>query len=132
MAYELFKRTAIRISTPTVAVTPQGRVIINAAAVRILVEAGVKSVLLLWDRATNKMAIKAAPKGDKNAYAVSFTSKSSGSLRAKAFWAYIGWSAPRRETLPAVWNEMDKMLEVALPPQYVGSAKSAESRRKVV
>ncbi len=131
MAYETFKRTKIRASTPTVSVKPDGRIAINAAAVRILIDAGVKSVLLLWDRANSTMAIKAVAKSDKNGYAVSFTGTHSGSLRAKSFLTHIGWNAAQRETLPALWNYTEKMLEVALPPIYVGSTKSAEPRRKV-
>jgi hypothetical protein len=52
-------------------IVPEGRIAINAAAARIFVGLGIKSVLLLWDQASHKLAIKAAHKGDKNAYAVS-------------------------------------------------------------
>ncbi len=94
--------------------------VINAAAARLLIEAGVKSVLLLWDKANHKMAVKAAQKGDKNAYAVSLSpDKYSGSLRAKAFVAHIGWRAPRREMLLATWNAKEKMFELTLPEKYL-------------
>ena len=124
MAYELFKRTGVRVESPTLSIVPDGRIWINAAATRILVEAGVKAVLLLWDKANHKVAVKAAPKGDKNAYAVSLTPHShSGSLRAKAFIAHIGWSAPTREMLPAAWNQKERMFEVTLPVQFLRTEK---------
>ena len=131
MAYEVFRRTGVRVEQPTLSLTPDGRIALNAAATRVLIEAQVKTVLLLWDNKNNKVAIKAAPKGDKNAYAVSLVSdKRAGSLRAKAFLSYVGWSAPRREALPAIWNEREKMLEITLPREFVGSRKSRDPKRK--
>jgi hypothetical protein len=131
MAYEVFKRTAVRVEEPSLSLVPDGRIALNAAAVRVLTGAGVKSVLLLWDKTNYKIALKAAPKGDKNAYAVSVVRDShSGSLRAKALLTHIGWNAPKRTMLPATWHQHEKMLEVTLPPEYVGSAKTADQKRK--
>ena len=130
MAYEVFKRTGVRVESPTLSLVPDGRITINAAAVRILTHAGVKAVLLLWDKANNKMALKAASRADRNTYAVSIAGETrSGSLRAKTFLAHIGWNAPDRERLPAVWDEKEKMFEVSLPPQYLGSGKTVLARR---
>lgn len=131
MAYEVFKRTGARVEEPSLSLVPDGRIALNAAAVRVLVEAGVKSVLLLWDKVNNKLALKAAARGDKNTYAVSIVrDKYSGSLRAKAFLNHIGWSAPKRTMLPATWNEKEKMFEVMLPAEYVGCTKSGDPKRK--
>ncbi|SRR6266851_4715720 len=131
MAYEVFRRTGVRVEAPTLSIVPDGRIAINAAAARILAEAGVKSALLLWDKANHKVAIKAAQKGDKNAYSVSLAPDShSGHIRAKAFLSYIGWSAHQREMLPATWNEREKMFEITLPSEYVGSEKGGDPKRK--
>jgi hypothetical protein len=131
MAYEVFKRSGVRVETPSLSLVPDGRIALNAAAVRVLTGAGVKSVLLLWDKTNNKLALKAAPKGDKNAYAVSIVRDShSGSLRAKSLLTHIGWSAPKRTMLPATWHEKEKMFEITLPPEYVGSTKSGDPKRK--
>ena len=122
MAYELFKRTGVRVESPALSLVPDGRITINAAATRLLIGAGVKLVLLLWDKDNHKMAVKAAQKGDKNAYAVSLSpDKYAGSLRAKAFMAHIGWKAPRREMVMATWDEKEKMFELTLPGKYLGS-----------
>jgi hypothetical protein len=88
---------------------------LNAAASRLLMVAGIKAVLLLWDRSKSKIAIKAAPKTDKNTYAVSFSRSSSSTIRAKAFLGFIGWDAPRRQMFPATWNEKERMFEVVMP-----------------
>jgi hypothetical protein len=122
MAYEVFERTGVRVEAPALSITADGRMVINAAATRLLIEAGVKSVLLLWDKSNRRMAMKATKKGDKNAYAVSMSpGKYSGSLRAKAFMAHIGWRAPRREMLLATWNAKEKMFELTLPEKYLRS-----------
>lgn len=131
MAYEVFKRTTVRVAEPSLSLVPDGRIALNAAAVRVLAEAGIKSVLLLWDKTNNKLALKAAAKSDKNSYAVSIVRDShSGSLRAKSFLNHIGWSAPKRTMLPATWSEKEKMFEIVLPQEYVGSAISADGKRK--
>ncbi|MGA2426778.1 MAG: hypothetical protein ABSG07_22480 [Terriglobales bacterium] len=122
MAYEVFKRTGVRVESPALSIVPDGRIAINAAAARCLTERGIKSVVLLWDRTNHKMAIKAAQKGDTDAYAVSISGgKYSGSLRARAFITHIGWSAPKRERIPTTWNEKEKMFELTLPEKFLES-----------
>lgn len=76
MAYELYKRTAVRVELPTVSIAPEGRIIFNAAATRILAEAGIRSVILLWDKAECKFALRATSRSDKNGYAVSIGPRS--------------------------------------------------------
>jgi hypothetical protein len=128
MGYEVFKRTGVRVEEPTLAITPGGTIVFNAAAGRILAAAGVKAALLLWDKNTNKFAIKATSKSDRNAYAITLTpGSSSGSLRAMAFLNYIGWGAKHRESLPATWNEKEKMLETILPSKFIVAGKRGVS-----
>ena len=123
MAYELFKRTGARVETPTLSIVPDGRIAINAAAVRIAREARITSVLLLWDSTNHRLALKAAQRGDKNSYAVSIERSSSGSLRAKSFLSHIGWKASKREMIPVVWNEKERMFEATLPLEHLDPAR---------
>jgi hypothetical protein len=124
MTYEVFKRTGARVETPTLSIVPDGRIAINAAAVRILREARITSVLLLWDWTNHRLAMKAAQRGDKNSYAVSIAPAShSGSLRAKSFLSYIGWRARKREMIPATWNEKERMFEAQLPVEHLESER---------
>lgn len=119
MAYELFHRTGVRVDSPLLSIVPDGRIVFNAAATRTLVHAGVKHVVILWDKSNRRMAIKATNKADKNGFAVSLVSSGhSGSLRAKSFLLHVGWTATQRETLPAVWNESRKIFEVELPAEH--------------
>jgi hypothetical protein len=128
MAYEVFKRTGARVDTPTLSITPDGRITINAAAVRIAREARVKSVVLLWDWTTHRLAIKVTHRDDKNSYALSIASSHSGSLRAKSFLRHIGWTARKRETVPATWNEEERMFEATLPVEHLDSERSGVKR----
>jgi hypothetical protein len=131
MAYEVFKRTGVRVDEPTLSITPNGNIVLNAAATRIFVAAGVKAAVLLWDRNTNRFAIKATSKADRNAYAVTLIpGRSSGSLRAKSFLNSVGWRAKQRETLNATWNEKEKMLESILPSEYVHALQRGMFGRK--
>lgn len=123
MAYELFKRTGARVETPTLSITADGRMAINAAAVRIAKEARIGSVLLLWDAANHRIALKAAQRSDKNSYALSITANHSGSLRAKAFIAHIGWKARKRETIPLAWDEKERMFEGTVPAEHLESER---------
>jgi hypothetical protein len=124
MAYELFKRTNTRVDVPTLTIVPNGRIRLNAAATRILVAAGVKSVLLLWDSDNRKLALKGVNKGDKNAFGVSTVRNTSGKISGKSFLGHIGWSAPRRETMAATWNPQEKMFEVTLPLKCFSQKKA--------
>ena len=131
MAYEVFTRTTARVDTPTVSVVPDGRMVMNAAAVRILVGLRVKAVLLLWDQGNRKVAIKAASRGNANAFAVSIVRGTSGSIRAKSFLSHLGWNARKRVRLPATWTEKEGMFEITLPIESLGSRKDVDLRRKV-
>jgi hypothetical protein len=124
MAYEVFKRVGARVETPTLSITPDGRITINAAAVRIAKESRVKSVILLWDWATHRLAIKVTQRSDANSYALSIAESShSGSLRAKSFLSYIGWKARKREKIAAMWNEKERMFEATLPVEHLDSER---------
>lgn len=131
MAYEVFKRTGARVETPILAITPDGRMTINAAAVRIARDARISSVLLLWDRTNHKLAIRAAQRGDKNSYALSIADAShSGSLRAKSFLGHIGWRGRERETMPMVWNDKERMFEANLPLEHLELDRAVVARSK--
>jgi hypothetical protein len=115
MAYQVFHKTATRVETPALTIRASAKIAINAAATRILVAAGVRSVLLLWDSSSRKIALKAAPKGDKNAFLISIPhSRNAGSVRAKTFLRHIGWKASQPVRFAATWNEKEKMLEIEL------------------
>lgn len=118
MAYETFVRTAVRVEDPTVSLTTDGRIALNAAASRLLENAGAKAVRILWDKTICGIALQVAQKGDKNAFSVSFKNKSHA-ITAKRFLKYIGWTSDRRQTFEARWDAQQKMLEAELPPRLL-------------
>ncbi len=130
MGYETFERTTVRVSNPTLSVTTDGRIAVNAAASRLLAKAGAKAVRILWDEAKCGIALQAAQKNDKNAFSVAFSEGRSATVAAKGFLKHIGWSADRRQTISARWNEQQKMLEAQLPSSFVGWKRSAMTKEK--
>src|SRR5689334_9052062 len=109
MPYEVFERINVRVNTPALSIAPRGTIVFNAAAYRVLLKTGIRNVVILRDRSANKMAVKAAPKTDKNAFAITFTGGThSASFRAKSFTTRLGWNAPKRQLLATSRNESRK------------------------
>jgi hypothetical protein len=127
MAYETFERKAIRVEDPALTMRPEGRIAFNAAASRLLENADVRTVRILWDKTTCGLAVQAAPKGDSNSYSVAFSRSRSATVTAKLFFQYIGWSSADRQTIPARWDERRKMMETNLPPKFVANTVRATS-----
>jgi hypothetical protein len=120
MPYEKFERKSVRVDEPSLALTKSGRIRLNAAACRIIEQAGMRSVVILWDAGTCGIALQAAQKGDKNGFLISFShQRHSATIGAKTFFNHIGWSSTARQNIPASWNAEQKMLEARLPAKYV-------------
>lgn len=130
MVYETFERSSVRVEDPALAVGPDGRLFLNAAATRLFENTGVRAVRILWDKVKFGIALQAANKNDKNSYALAFSRGRSASVSGKAFFQHIGWSADRRQTVPAKWNEQHKMLEAQLSSDFVGKASKKGTKRK--
>jgi hypothetical protein len=133
VAYETFERTTVRVEDPVITVCPirDGRIALNAAAARLLEQAGVKAVKILWDKTTCGIALEAARKSDPNAYLISLGDRvHQATLSAKTFLRHIGWSSDRRQTVAAKWNEQQKMLEATLPSQFVRLSEKKENTRE--
>ena len=104
---------------------------VNAAACRLLIQSGIKAVVILWDSANSKMAVKAAPKGEPNSFTVTFAADlHAGSFRAKSFFDHIGWHAKQRIALPTTWSAAEKMFEVSLPTQHLGSDEVPKKKNR--
>jgi hypothetical protein len=120
VAYERFARTSVRVEEPTLSISGGTRIYFNSAACRILEQNAVKSVVILWDKAAHAIALQAAQKGDKDAYAVTFAAeRHAATVVAKTFFKHIGWSSKGRETVPATWSPSQKAMEAKLPAKYL-------------
>ncbi|MGC1266360.1 MAG: hypothetical protein WA853_08760 [Candidatus Acidiferrum sp.] len=132
MAYETFERKSVRMEDPAITIAPvtDGRIALNAAATRLLQEAGVHAVKILWDKTKCGIALQAARKDDANSFSIAFGGRhSQASITPKTFLKYIGWTADSRQTVRAKWDAQQKTLEAELPPRFVGMRERKEAKR---
>jgi hypothetical protein len=132
VAYEIFERSFVRVEQPVLSILTDGRLTLNAAATRVLEKAGVRTVRVLWDKLNCGIALQASEKGDKNSYSIAFSRGRSASVSLKAFLTSIGWSANRRQLVPAKWDAQRKMLEATLPSRFVGKREKKEVKRETL
>lgn len=119
MEYEVFERSSTRDEEPALAVVPDGRIALNAAASRLLERAGVRAVRILWDATRRGVALQGVKKGEKNSYSIVFSRGRSATISLKAFLRHIGWSSDRRQTIPVKWDPQQKMLEAEMPSRFI-------------
>lgn len=125
MPYELYKRTTSRADIPTVSITAGGRIAVNAAAAKLLMQTQARSAELLWDATKNRLAIRVAAKGSDNSFALTFNNKHAGAtMAAMNFLRHIRWNGLKRESVRAEWNAARKMLEATLPAEFIGPASA--------
>jgi hypothetical protein len=118
------RKSSRRVDSPAIAVTPTWRLALNAAATRLLAEAGIKSVILFWDASKCRLVMRAAERGAANSFRVtSNRGNSSAAVAVIGFLKYIEWNAQERQTVQAKWNASERMLEATLPSEFIGSTK---------
>ena len=117
MAYEVFDNKATRLGSPAVTIATDGRLALNADAGDLLKGLGAKYVHLLWDSEARKIALRPLAKADSRSYKLSVPNphKRGMLVSASTFVRYIGFPLSKRVTLPAQWNEKEKILEAILP-----------------
>ena len=94
---------------------PQGgRISFNSAATRMLRELKFQAVLLLWDRAAGKFAIRKSSERDVRRYRLRFQKRNT-IISAKAFLRHIHYDFSETRTLPTTWKESQRMFEVEVP-----------------
>jgi hypothetical protein len=114
MPYEVFTRKLRRTGTPAVAFMATGRLSLNAAATKVLIDQAVEAVLLLWDASTKRVAIKPVNKKDPRAYKLNKSGKGNGAgFSAVTFFEHIGFDFEKgTKSFPAEWNNEQGMYEV--------------------
>src|SRR6266850_2607178 len=114
MAYEIYSRDVIRVSTPVVTLNRRGRVLFNVAATKVLHEAGIENVFLMWDKDARKFAIRATNKKDTRAFTIRYASKNKWcAISAKGFLTHIGHQMDKTISYQASWDKENQMFEVA-------------------
>jgi hypothetical protein len=118
MPYEVFTRKTSRLGTPSVTFTKLGQIAFNVSAAAILRKHAIESVLLLWDSAESKLAVKTTSnKKDTRAYRIRYNEKGNGaSFSAKTFLDYAAIDYSVRKPIPIEINpDMEMFVEVAVP-----------------
>jgi hypothetical protein len=116
--YKIYPRNLARASSPVVSATRLGRITLNAAAARIMVEKRTENVFLLWDADARKFALKPSDKPDATAYQLRFAPENAGAgFSAKPFLRLLGYDFEETVALATEWLENDQILEVTLPSE---------------
>ena len=132
MAYEVFDIKATRLGSPAFTIATDGRIALNTDAGDLMEEVGAKFVHLLWDSEARKIALRPLAKADARAYKLSVphAHKRGMLVAASTFMRYVGWPLSKRVTLPAEWNEKEKILEATLPVVPDAVRRTPEARNE--
>jgi len=115
LPYELFTTKAIRLGSPVLTISSDGRIALNADAGDLL-PPGTKFVQILWDSKANKVALRPLIKPAESSYRIGFRRGKRGRhFSALAFLRYIGWDMSKSATIPIAWNEGENVFEASLP-----------------
>jgi hypothetical protein len=118
MPYTVFERKTPRLGTPMMSFSRIGQVSFNQPAARILQREAIETVLLMWDSAERKLALKATNnKKDPRNYVIRYNEKGNGaSFSAKTFLDHVGINYSERKAIPININPNNELfLEVAIP-----------------
>jgi hypothetical protein len=134
MAYEVFDNKATRLGSPALTIATDGRLALNADAGDLLKGLGAKFVHLLWDAEARKIALRPLAKADSRSYKLSVphAHKRGMLVSGSTFMRYIGWPLSKRVTLPAEWNEKEKILEAVLPVVRGSTRGAPETRNETL
>jgi hypothetical protein len=116
--YKIFPRNLARASSPVVSANRLGRITLNAAAARKMLEKQIEYVYVLWDADARKFALQRCPEPDATAYQLRFAEGNAGAgFSAKPFLKTIGYEFEETIALATQWLENEQLLEVCLPTE---------------
>lgn len=122
MPYVIYERKTPRTGSPTVRFTKLGQITFNQHASRILQKDAIEMILLLWDAAEKKLAMKTiSNKKDTRAYTIRYNPKGNGaSFSAKTFLDYAGIDFEKGKAIPITVNSNSEyFVEVTVPPEML-------------
>jgi len=122
MAWEIFTKKVNRTGEPVVTLGKMGRMAFNMHATGIFEANHVAYVLLLWDKDTNKCAVKSANSKEAGAYKLTFNQKYNGAgFSAVTFLNYIRYDWTETRAFSAEWDEETQMLVFEISRSIWGS-----------
>lgn len=124
MGYEIFERKTRRLGSPGISFNANGIITFNKAAALKLKAEAVENVLVLWDAAQHKIAIRRIGKKDARSYHLHFGKRDNGGgFSAKTLLDHIGFDFAQTRSMPATWNEEEAMFEVEVPVECLKDQK---------
>jgi hypothetical protein len=122
MAFEVYTRQFTRTTEPKITITNLGRFSINNSASTLLKKHPLTSdaVLLLWDKAANKVGIRPVRKSDNRAYplkAYGPKGRSGTGFSAVPFLNFLNYNWSETRSYPVEWVE--GMLVFSIPPEFL-------------
>lgn len=120
MAFEVFTRDFVRTTAPKVTITSLGRFAINNTASTMLRGDGDHFVLLLWDKASNRVGIQPTKKEDTRTYplkAYGPKGRSGTGFSAVTFLNFINYDWSKTRSFSVGWSASDKMLIFEIPDE---------------
>jgi hypothetical protein len=127
MAYALFTTRALRKGSPTLTITADKRIGLNADAGDRLWSVGAKFVQILWDAEAYRVALRPLAKPGESSYKLLVKKGKRGTMfSARTFLHSIGWNSSRSTVISIEWNEEEKLLEASLPREsFTGNVNSS-------
>jgi hypothetical protein len=118
MGWEIYEKVVRRSTSPILTISKLGRLSFNSASTETLVKYSVTHVLLLWDKAANKIGIRSAGKKDQRAYSLHFAAKNANSgFAAKTFLHHISYDYSTTKSFFPRWNEKENTFEIDIPAE---------------
>lgn len=137
MAFEVFTRNFTRTTAPKVTITNFGRIAINNSASDKLAKNHDGFVVLLWDKATNRVGIQPVKREDTRTYplkAYGPKGRSGTGFSAVTFLNFINYDWSETRSFPAEWNQTENMLIFGIPQEHLTGKRQdgsqAPMRRK--
>src|ERR1700737_2505468 len=111
MPYEIFTKKTPRMGNPVMSFSKLGQITFNQTAARLLQKAAIENMLLMWDSAEGKLAIKSTSnKKDPRAYRLRYNEKGNGAtFSAKTFLDHYGIDYTERRAIPIDLNLDNEM-----------------------
>ncbi len=138
MAFEVYTREYVRTTSPKVSISTFGRISLNRSATEFLSKTYTGFVILLWDKATNRVGIQAAKKEDDRTYSLKAygpKGKTGSGFSAVTFLNFIKYDWSKTRSFTAEWSASDNMLVFGILPENLsghpqGSRREVQAKRK--
>lgn len=127
MGFEIFTRNVVKTRTPSVSITTMGRMAFNKAASATFEKNATEHVLLMFDSATNRIAVRAIGKKDQRAYRLSSSGRGMGAgFSCVTFLHHIRYDWSKTRQFQLEWSESEDMFIFSVPREFLQGKPEGE------